>query len=209
MAVQDRKQTDFVFRYALQSFGLIVLVAILIRTFLVSSYVMSGAAMLPSIWPGDFLFAYKVKTDEPKRGEILVLRCPSAKERICLKRVVGVPGDRIEYDQGQLKVNAQPVRGKKLGDEFVQEMVEGTTWAIWPTADTTTTRPLVVPPAHVYVLNDKRDDGEDSRQWGPLPLNLVEGRAGRVWLSLDWFERTGEVRAWPRVRWDRMFHAIN
>lgn len=209
MAASDKRQTHFVFRYALQSFGLVVLVAILIRTFLVSSYVMAGAAMLPSIWPGDFLFAYKLKSEEPRRGEVLVLRCPSPKERICLKRVVGLPGDRIEFDRGQLQVNAQPARGKKLGDEFVQETVEGTSWAVWPTEAETTTRPLVVPPSHVYVLNDKRDDGEDSRQWGPLPLTLVEGRAGRVWLSLDWYERTGEVRPWPRVRWDRLFRAIN
>lgn len=205
-----RRQSDFILRYALQSLGFVVLIAILIRTFLVSSYVMSGAAMLPSVWPGDFLFAYKVKTDAPERGEVLILRCPSAKERICLKRVVGLPGDRVEFDQGQLKVNGTPAAGKTLGDEFAEETVEGVTWAVWPSAAGTQTTPaLVVPPGHVYLLNDKRDDPEDSRQWGPLPLNQVEGRAGRVWLSLDWFERSGEVRVWPRVRWARMFHAIN
>ncbi|MBX3021514.1 MAG: signal peptidase I [Bdellovibrionales bacterium] len=205
-----KKQADFVVRYALQSFGLILLIAVLVRIFFISSYVMSGSAMLPSVWPGDFLVATKMHMNEPVRGDVVILRCPGSKERVCLKRVVGIPGDRVEFKAGQLIVNGLPARSRELGSEFVQEKVGDASWAIWPGDKSLDSKdPIIVPPAYVYVLNDKRADEEDSRSWGPLPADLVEGRASRIWLSLDWFEKNGEVRAWPRVRWGRMLRGID
>lgn len=205
-----KKQADFVVRYALQSFGLILLIAVLLRIFFISSYVMSGASMLPSIWPGDFLVASKMHLSDPKRGEIVVLRCPSAKERVCLKRVVGVPGDRIEFKAGRLIINGGLAKAKALGSEFVQEGVGDTSWAVWPGGKSIDSKePVIVPPGYMYVLNDKRADLEDSRTWGPLPVDLVEGRASRIWLSLDWFEKSGQVRSWPRIRWARLLRGID
>lgn len=206
-----KKQADFIVRYALQSFGMILLLAVLIRTSVVSSYVMSGAGMLPGIWPGDFLVGYKWHLVDAKRGDVVILKCPSQKERICLKRVVGVAGDRIEFRQGQLIMNGQPARYKSLGGEFGQESTEGASWPVWPALNATpnTKEPVIVPPQYVYVLNDKRQDLDDSRTWGPLPAELLEARASRVWLSLDWFETGGQVRSWPRVRWSRMLRSID
>jgi signal peptidase I len=206
-----KKQADFVVRYALQSFGMILLLAILIRTFLLSSYVMSGASMLPGIWPGDFLVGFKWRLVEPHRGEVVILKCPNQKERICLKRVVGIAGDRIEFKAGHLVVNGQTAKFKALGGEFGQESVESSSWPVWPGTDAmpNSKEPVIVPPQYVYVLNDKRQDSDDSRSWGPLPTELLEARASRVWLSLDWFEKDGQVRSWPRVRWSRMLRSID
>lgn len=204
-----KKQTSFVLRYAIQSFGLILVLALLIRLFFISSYVMSGQSMLPSIWPGDFLLGYKWQISEPRRGEVLVLRCPHQSEPICLKRVVGVGGDRIEINAGNLVINGKPVRFKALGD-FGQETVEGASWPIWPEAHSKSNQEaLIVPPHYVYVLNDRRQNQEDSRQFGPLPVELVEARVGRIWLSLDWSLPSGDVRSWPRVRWSRLFRSID
>jgi signal peptidase I len=203
----SKKQYDFLFRYVLQSAGIIVILATLIRVFFVSSYVMSGASMLPSVWPGDFLVA--VKWWQPKRGDVAALHCPGAREKTCLKRVVGVAGDRVEFLAGQLVVNGDPARMHKVSPELAVEQVGSRSWVIWPqTQAGSTVAPLVIPPGHVYLLNDKRSDQEDSRSWGPIREEDLEARVRFVWLSLDWFEGD-KVRSWPRPRWQRILRSID
>ncbi len=68
---------------------------------------MAGQSMLPNVWPGDFLVGANWRTQDLKRGEVVVLRCPFATEQICLRRVVGLAGDRVEFDQGVLKINGE------------------------------------------------------------------------------------------------------
>ncbi|MGZ3721353.1 MAG: signal peptidase I [Bdellovibrionales bacterium] len=198
----------FLLRYSLQSFGIILICAILIRTFLFSSYVMSGSAMLPTIWPGDFLIASKVRINELKRGEVVAMRCPANKDKLCLKRVVAVSGDRVEYRGDALMINGQVARYIPAGS-FQTEIVGGGSWGIWPAkSNDGAGSPVVVPPQNIYLLNDKRSDRDDSRTWGPVAMEYLEARVLGVWMSLDWYD--GEhVRAWPRIRWPRMFHSID
>ena len=204
-----RKQLGFLIRYSLQSASIIVLLAIFLRVFVLSSYVMSGASMLPSIWPGDFLVALKWGTQGAKRGEVVALHCPGARDRTCLKRVVGVAGDRIEFQGGKLIVNGESAQKRQISKEISVEAVGRRSWLIWPSEPAAGVKePLIVPPGHVYLLNDKRVDGEDSRSWGPVPVSELEGKARFVWLSLDWFEE-GRVRDWPRPRWHRMLRSID
>lgn len=205
-----RKQLDFLIRYSLQSAGFIVILAVLIRVFLVSSYVMSGASMLPSVWPGDFLVAAKWSLGAPKRGEVVALRCPGGKDAICMKRVVGTPGDRVEFNDGVLFINGEAGVQKKVTEELAVERFSGRAWVVWLAQDSPKdTAPLVVPPRHVYLLNDKRTDAEDSREWGPVSLDELEGRVRYVWLSLDWYDKDGQLRSWPRIRWQRMLRSID
>jgi signal peptidase I len=202
-----KKQYEFLLRYVLQSAGIILISAVLLRVFFVSSYVMAGTGMLPSVWPGDFLVAFKWST--PKRGDVAALRCPGAKERTCLKRVIGVEGDRIEFLAGQLVVNGQPSRLRKVSAELAVEQVGKQSWVIWPQSTAgATVEALVIPPGQVYLLNDKRSDNEDSRSWGPISDDELEGKVRFVWLSLDWFEGS-KVRNWPRPRWHRMLRSID
>lgn len=212
MTVTDtsKKQIDFLIRYALQSAATIILIAILIRVFFISSYVMSGASMLPSVWPGDFLVATKWNLGEPQRGDVMALRCPGGKDRTCLKRVVAVPGDRVELNAGVVYVNGEAGTQKMVSEELAVERFRGRAWVIWPSKKgTQTTGAMVVPPRHVYLLNDKRADGEDSRGWGTVSYDELEGRVKYVWLSLDWFNKDGGVRSWPRLRWERMLRSID
>lgn len=208
-----KKQANFLLRYALQSFAVILILAVLLRTFLISSYVMSGWSMLPSVWPGDFLLAGKWGMAEIERGDVVILRCPQARDRICLKRVVGLAGDRIEFHGGLLVVNGQAAAYKKVTDEVQMEDVAGSSWVIWPApftgqTDQAEAAPVVVPPRSLYLLNDKRSDPEDSRSWGPVKSDLLEAKALRIWLSLDWYDGK-EVRSVPRVRWPRMLRSID
>ena len=205
-----RKQTGFLWRYTLQSIGLVLLLAALIRFFLLSSYVMSGASMLPSVWPGDFLLAARNSLGQPQRGQLYVLRCPAARERICLRRLIGLPGDRLEFRDGRLWLNGRKIQFKSISVDFARESFEGESWAIWPSpAEEVMKLPVVVPPGHIFVLNDKRSDSEDGRQWGPVSADLLEARPLLVWLSLDWFNSSGELRDWPRVRWARLLRRLD
>ena len=67
----------------------------------------------------------------------------------------------------------------------------------------------MVPPKQVYLLNDRRGDGEDSRAWGPVNRADIEARIQWVWLSLDWYDSDGSVRGWPRLRWSRLLRSID
>lgn len=206
-----RKQFQFLLRYSLQSAATILILAILIRVFFISSYVMSGASMLPSVWPGDFLVAAKWSAESPRRGDVVAIRCPGSRDKTCLKRVAGVPGDRIEFLGGHLVVNGEPAFLSRVSQEITIERVAGREWTIWPASENSTpypTAPTIVPPDHVYLLNDKRSDPEDSRRWGSRPRNEIEARVKYVWLSLDWYEGR-QVRSWPRIRWPRLLRRID
>ncbi len=198
---------NFLLRYSLQAFGFILLLAIFVRTFVLSSLVMSGAAMLPSIWPGDFLLAAKWGLKSVRHGEIVAMRCPQSPDKLCLKRVIGLPGDRIEIRLGHLVINGHESQERRMGP-IVTEVTVGGSWAVWPDTESHNLRPVVVPPQMVFLMNDKRSDQDDSRSWGPVSMELIEARAVRIWLSLDWFD--GErVRSWPRIRWTRLLRGID
>jgi signal peptidase I len=169
---------------------------------------MSGAAMLPSIWPGEFLLASRIRVKEIHRGDVVALRCPAQKDRLCLKRVVAIGGDRVEFHDGILFINTQRASYHPAGP-FQTESVTGVSWAIWPEKEKSKdSEAVVVPPQTVYLLNDKRADHDDSRTWGPVQDDLLEARVFRIWMSLDWFD--GErVRTWPRVRWGRLLRGID
>jgi signal peptidase I len=198
---------NFLLRYSLQAFGFILLLAIFVRIFVFSSFVMSGAAMLPSIWPGDFLLAAKWGLRSPKHGEIVALRCPPSPDKLCLKRVIGLPGDRIEIRQGHLVINGQESQERRRGP-LVTEVTPAGSWAVWPDTESQNLPPVVVPPHMVFLLNDKRSDLDDSRSWGPVSMELIEARAVRIWMSLDWFDGE-QVRSWPRIRWMRLLRSID
>ena len=209
MAFTKDTSKQILFRYSLQSFGLILLLAILIRTFFFSSYVMSGVSMLPSVWPGDFLVGSKMRLWEIQRGDVVALRCPNAKDKLCLKRVVGLPGDRIEFRDESLVLNGRQARLIPAG-VFATESFAGRSHAIWPASASgqPLPGPVVIPPRSVYLLGDKRGDLDDSRTWGPVAQDFVEAKIVRVWMSLDWYD--GErVRAWPRIRAERLLRSID
>ena len=179
-----------IFRYLVFTFGAVLATAALLRLTVLSTYVMSGGAMAPRILPGEYLLATRGDLTRPPRGAVMVLRCPGASPHVCLRRVAAVGGDRIDVAEGRIMVNDRAL-DPPLSRHGELEL------------------PLVVPPDQVFVRNEDDADPDDSRAWGPVDVGSVEARVRFIWLSLDWFDPAGEVRDWPRVRWERLFRAVD
>jgi signal peptidase I len=134
----------------------------LIAAFFVRLPQVTGLSMEPHIRSGEYVvintFAYRIGT--PRRGDIVAFRHEGDARAIFIKRVIGLPGDRIRIDRGQVYLN-----GAELDEPYVRH------------ADGRTFGEIAVPSASVYVLGDNRAESEDSRFFGPVNDGLLVGRA--------------------------------
>lgn len=209
-----------------------VAVALILRTFVISAYKIPTASMVPTLKVGDFIFAYKLPfgvelpySDHkkigmtlPHRGDVVVFKYPGNESVSYIKRVVGLPGDKIAIRNKKLLVNDieaqyRPEDPKIISDQpghefykVFREILPGgsRTIMINQADETEFFGPAVVPPGYVFVLGDNRDSSDDSRYWGAVPASNIEGRAFFIWLSMDWF--SGHL---PRIRWERVFHRLH
>lgn len=134
----------------------------------VDNFCIRGASMHPTLSTQQCLFVNKLthKVWDLKRGEIAVFHEPGGGNTDVVKRVIGLPGDVVAFQQGIVLLN-----GRALGEPYVKGDRGGTTRA-----------PVRIPPGHVYVLGDNRFSSRDSRAWGPIPASSVIGRAWvRYW----------------------------
>lgn len=166
---------------------LVIAGAIAYSYWLPRTWVMEGPSMEPALMDGD-RFVYLATA--PALGEVVVLDSPSDGVRV-VKRVVGMPGDRIELREGVLVRNGRVVTGSprpasssaRVGRLCAREQLGVHRYDI--SYDTggfpDTHSPVVVPPHHVYVLGDDRDRSNDSRYFGPVAIRRVLGRV--AWLS--------------------------
>ena len=148
-------------------------VAIVVKTFLIQAFYIPSGSMEPTLKPGDRVLVNKLSYDlHPiHRGDIVVFRRPPSEAgdttiRDLIKRVIGLPGDRIEARDGVVYINGQALKEPYL-----------------PAGTVTTTLPLTtVPSGQYFVLGDNRGNSKDSRFIGPIPSHLIVGRAFvRVW----------------------------
>jgi len=156
-----------------------------------------------------------VEIDEPESGDVVVFRWPPEPNIDYIKRIVGVPGDHIEYIDKQLIINGQP-----LEQEFIDNTSnidgQGRTWRVEKRLEKLNdeeyyiyVRPdvraqnfeVTVPPGHYFVIGDNRDDSSDSRYWGFVPEENLVGKAFIVWMSWN--------KANSRIRWQRIGNSIN
>lgn len=139
----------------------------------------------------------------PRRGEVIVFADPKGEERDLIKRVIGVPGDVVEMNDNVVYINARPVARLHQGRwHYFDYSEESATWhdgdadawqetlgaATYTTLHDTAARmryygPTTVPADSLFVMGDNRDNSNDSRYWGFVPLNLVRGQAMFVWWS--------------------------
>ena len=140
----------------------LALLAALIAAFFVRLPQVTGLSMEPHIRSGEYVlintFAYKIGS--PRRGDIVAFRHDGDARAIFIKRVIGLPGDRIRIDRGDVYVN-----GVKLDEPYVRH------------GDRRTYAEITVPPATLYVLGDNRAESEDSRSFGPVGEGLLVGHA--------------------------------
>ncbi len=152
-----------------------VVLAFLIRTFIVELYIVDGPSMRPTLESHQRLvvnkFLYKVRP--PEHGEILVFRYPRDPSRDFIKRVIAVPGDTIEIKDGHVLVNDQ-----LLSEPYILD----TTLTEYPKA--------VVPEGTIFVMGDNRNNSEDSRfaDVGFVPYDLIKGKAMMVFWPVDQFK---------------------
>jgi signal peptidase I len=154
------------FRELLETVLPAILIALLINVFVGQATRVEGLSMEPSLHSDQRLVVEKVsyRFSGPQRFDIVVLKLPSQGDELLIKRVVGLPGETVEIRDGGVFIN-----GEALDEPYISEE----------------TRPgrndrITVPPLHVYVLGDNRNHSNDSRSFGPVPIENIVGRA---WIS--------------------------
>jgi signal peptidase I len=216
-----------VFEYS-HSFFPVLLIVLLLRSFVVEPFRIPSGSLEPTLVPGDFIaankFAYGLRLpishtkilaiSEPKAGEIAVFRYPVDQNMDLIKRVVGVPGDKVSYVNKVLYINGveqpQEYLGPGLDAEdgydipvnVYQETLNGVKHLIYvnptkPANDITVT----VPSGEYFMMGDNRDNSNDSRYWGFMPEGNLVGKAFFIWFSWD-----GDANS---VRWNRIGERIN
>jgi len=145
----------------------LAVLALLIAAFFVRLPQVSGLSMEPRIRSGEYLlintFAYRFGA--PRRGDIVAFRHESDARAVFIKRVIGLPGDRVRIDRGQVYLNGAKLEEPYVGHSNDRSYAE-----------------VTVPPLAVYVLGDNRAQSEDSRTFGPVGDNQLIGRAfAAIW----------------------------
>lgn len=207
-----------------RAFFPIFLIVLLIRSFLVQPFRVPTGSLLPTVVPGDFLavnqFAYGLrlpvwhkkilKVGNPKLGDVVVFRWPVNPKIDYVKRVVGVPGDRISYVKHELIINGVPAKQTFL-DYATDGDGHGNTWTvkrfeenlngvkhkilIRSDAPQQDFYNLVVPKGYYLMMGDNRDNSDDGRYWGFVSEKALIGKAFLIWLS--WDSSTSSLR-WRR-----------
>ena len=182
-----------------EALAVALILAFVIRTFIVQAFKIPSESMLETLQVGDHLlaskFAYGVKIpftdtyiykgEEPARGDIIIFRYPNDKSVDYIKRIIGVPGDVIEVRDKQLYRNGQPVKESYIrhtdptGREPVRDNYA----------------PVTVPPSKYFVMGDNRDNSLDSRFWGFVDRSDIKAKAWRIYWS---WGGLGDIR-WSRI----------
>ena len=219
----DTSPEPLVVEYA-RSFFPVLLIVLLLRSFIVEPFRIPSGSMMPTLLVGDFIlvnkFSYGVRwpvlnskfldTGEPERGDVAVFRYPRRPELDYIKRIVGLPGDEIIYEDKLLTVNGKPVElspiaryqtpsGEVSRDAIVfTEKVGDDDYTIMLTASQSDGREgrWVVPDGQYFVMGDNRDNSNDGRYWGYVPEDHLVGRAFMIWMNWDW---GGEGILWSRI----------
>jgi signal peptidase I len=212
-----------------KSFFPVILAVLLLRSFLVEPFRIPSGSMMPTLLVGDFIlvnkFAYGIRLpvlnskiveiDEPERGDVVVFRYPKNPSVDYIKRVVGLPGDKIGYYNKMLYINDEPVgqmpagvyigkgsgvsmsgaseRREQLGEVQHDILVMPRTPGL--------EGEYVVGEDEYFVMGDNRDNSNDSRYWGTVPEANLVGKAFRIWMNWD--------SANGGVDWDRIGMKIN
>ncbi|MBS0357834.1 MAG: signal peptidase I [Proteobacteria bacterium] len=207
-----------------RSFFPVILLVLLIRSFLMEPFRIPSGSLEPTLLTGDFVLVNKydygirlpvlnkkiISIKEPKLADIVVFRWPVDPSIDYIKRIIGVPGDHIQYTDKVLYIN-----GKKMNQSFVTyageqgasgeinrvekrtEDLNGIVHDIYVNpAVPADNFDVVVPEGQYFAMGDNRDDSSDSRRWGFVPEENLIGKAVMVWMS--WNATTYSVR-WNRI----------
>ncbi len=215
-------QPSPVVEYA-RSFFPVFLIVLVLRSFVAEPFRIPSNSMMPTLLTGDFILVNKyqygiripvlgvkaIEVGAPQRGDVIVFRYPKDPSTPFIKRVIGVPGDRIAYYNKAVYINGDKVAQDMIGTYTGYGSGVGMTGASLRLEHLGTRDheiliqhgyrgkevELVVPEGKYFVLGDNRDNSRDSRYWGFVPDDLLIGRAFTIWLNWDW----GHGISWQRI----------
>jgi signal peptidase I len=183
-----------------------LVIALFVRSFVVQAFKIPSGSMEPTLLVGDHIlvdkFIYGIRIPvigtkilpfaTPQRGDVIVFIFPKDRSKDFIKRVIGLPGEKVEIRERKIYIN-----DRLIADPwgFFQS------WEM-PTSDNY--GPTEVPPGHLFVMGDNRENSEDSRYWGFVPLDDVLGKAFIMYWSWDW-QASSLV---SKVRWGRIGRVI-
>jgi signal peptidase I len=146
-----------------------------------------GSSMFPTVFDQDYLIATKIdyRLHPPQRGDIIIMRDPYDSSRDFIKRVVGVPGDKILIRNGQVFIN-----GHYLREPYINPAEPWTENADWPLGSTTDPEGVLLKDNQYFVMGDNRNHSSDSRVFGPVNRDQIEARA---WIRVFPLTKFGPV----------------
>lgn len=217
-----KKGSSWPVEYARSFFPLLLLVLVL-RSFIFEPFRIPSGSMKPTLLIGDFIlvnkFAYGVRLPvlhkkildlgSPERGDVAVFRFPRNPNLDYIKRIVGLPGDRVQYRDKTLTVNGIVAAQTLIGEyddpdgnygqqiaEFTEQLGEVEHQMLITANRRNLDIDLTVPEGTYFAVGDNRDNSEDSRYWGTVPEQNLVGKAFMVWMHFNW--DNGGVK-WRRI----------
>ncbi|EHK56962.1 signal peptidase I [Allomesorhizobium alhagi] len=224
-----------------------LILALIIRTFLFQPFSIPSGSMRPTLLEGDYLFVTKwsygysrhslpfspnifsgrIFGSAPERGDVAVFKLPPNPSLDYIKRVIGLPGDRIQVRDGQLFINDQAVPREKVGqidnpditevrgpvDVYRETLPNGVSYDtldLTPNSIGDDTREFIVPEGHYFMMGDNRDNSTDSRfSVGFVPEENLVGRANIIFFSIAEGASPLEIWKWPtQMRPSRLFDFV-
>jgi len=184
-----------VIRQYTEAFLIAILLALVIRTFVVQAFKIPSGSMLPTLQIGDHLLVNKFLYwfTGPQRGDVIVFKFPQDEGRDFIKRVIALPGDKVEVRGKRVYVNDKPVQESYAVhlDPSIQEN---------PHSPRDNFAPVQAPSGQLFMMGDNRDYSMDSRFWGFLDIKKIKGKAFIIYWSWD--------RERFRPRWERIGKVI-
>lgn len=216
----------------------VFLIVLLLRSFVIQPYRVPSGSLEPTLIPGDFIlvnqYEYGIRlpvwhnkifsVSHLKRGQIALFHWPVNPHITFVKRVIGLPGDRVSYINKVLFINGKEMKQKYLGERaiqqsdrklrmsYYQEDLDGVKHGIYVCAKDEKFCPnqgvnfynLLIPQGQYLMMGDNRDDSDDSRNWGFVPEGQFIGRAILVWMSWD------SNATWlNKIRWHRIGNSLS
>jgi signal peptidase I len=206
-----------VIREYTESLVVAVILALFVRTWVFQAFEIPTGSMEHNLLIGDHLIVNKmvfaptltaferaILPDRPiRRGDIIVFKFPKDPERDFIKRVIGLPGDRVELHRKKVSVN-----GQTLTEPYAEFLTPPSSGGP-PRVDDLTEEygPVTVPTDQYFMMGDNRDNSEDSRYWGFMPESYVKGKALFIYFSFDANAPASHVLS--GIQWARMFRTVH